>query len=193
MNDLKIKQDKILHRVCVILMIIGLWPALPADADKAAPVAAEFSLLDQYGKRYRITHPQKKVCVFVFADKWGCTQVEGWVSPIYERYKDTIMILGVAQLANVPSWLRPTLLKIFKRSIKYSVMMDWTGDVSRKYGYPGGKAFVVIVDREGVIRKRLKGKASSVLIEECCNIINELGSFDSVTAKPKNPSVKQAQ
>lgn len=174
-------------------MIIILWPALPAAAGKAVSVAAEFSLLDQYGKSYRITYPQEKVCVFVFADKWGCTQVEGWVRPIYERYKDTIIILGVAQLANVPSWLRPTILGIFKRSIKFSVMMDWTGDVSRKYGYPGGKAFVVIVDRAGVIRKRVKGKASKDVIKQCCAIITGLGFFDPLTAQPQNPSVKQEQ
>ena len=177
----------------MIFLIIGLWTAPPAAADKDVPMAAEFSLLDQYGKSYRITYPQEKVCVFVFADKWGCTQVEGWVRPIYERYKDTIMILGVAQLANVPSWLQPTLLGIFKRSIKYPVMMDWTGNVSRKYGYPGGKAFVVIVDREGVIRKRVKGKASTDHIEKSCNIINKLRLGDSVMVQPENPSVKQTQ
>jgi hypothetical protein len=187
------KHNQISHLVCVFFLIIGLWLALPAAADKAVPMAAEFSLLDQYGKSYCISYPQEKVCVFVFADKWGCTQVEGWVRPIYERYKDTIMILGVAQLANVPSWLQPTLLGIFKRSIKYSVMMDWTGDVSRKYGYPGVKAFVVIVDREGVIQTRVKGKASTDLIEKCCNIINELRLGDSVTAQPENRSVKQTQ
>ena len=82
---------------------------------------------------------------------------------------------------------------IFKRSIKYSVIMDWTGDVSRRYGYPGGKAFVVIVDRDGVIRKREKGKASKDVIEKCCQIINGLGIFDPVMVQPENPTVKQTQ
>jgi hypothetical protein len=63
-------------------------------------------------------------------------------------------------------------------------MMDWTGDVCRAYGYPGGKAFVVIVDREGNIRYTVNGKASKELIEECYKIINLLKPVPQQSALP---------
>ena len=176
----------------MICLIYFFWPVDCSPADHT-PVAREFTLFDQYGRCYEITYPQEKVCMLVFADKWGCSQVEGWVRPIYERYKDAIMILGVANLANVPSWLQPTLINIFKLSIKYSIMMDWTGDVSKDYGYPGGKAFVVIVDRKGVIQERLMGRASVELIEKCCNIINALRFTDPIITNLHDPRVTQAQ
>ena len=55
----------------------------------------------------------------------------------------------VAQLDNVPGWLRTTLARIFKYTIKFSGMMDWTGDVFRAYEYTSGKANVVIISRQG--------------------------------------------
>lgn len=168
-------KNQILHSAVVIFLVFNTWTLPPATGENLPAQAEEFSLLDQYGKQYQIIYPQEKICVFVFADKWGCTQVEGWVRPLYEHYEDTIMILGVAQLTNVPGWLKPMIISIFKRTIKFSVMMDWSGDVCAAYGYPGGKAFVVITDSEGTIRHRVIGKASTDLVEECFEIIGRLG------------------
>ena len=160
--------------IALLCFFSNIWPSVGHPAKEVSPVAAEFSLKDQYGKSYQIAYPQEKICVLVFADKWGSTQVEGWVRPLYETYQDAILIHGVAQLKGVPRWLRSTLVRIFKSTIKFSVMMDWTGEVSRDYEYPGGKALVVIVDRQGNIQHRVKGKASKVLIEACNDIIDDL-------------------
>lgn len=168
------KQNHIFFIIAFLCLFNGIWPAPGQEVKEVFPVAAEFSLMDQYGKSYQIAYPQEKICVLVFADKWGSTQVEGWVQTLYEKYQDAILIHGVAQLEGVPRWLRSTLVRIFKSTIKFSVMMDWTGEVSRDYEYPGGKAFVVIVDKQGNIRHRVNGKASKVVIDECNAIIDDL-------------------
>ena len=164
----------LLFTFALFSLLNGICSAEGKSAKAVNPSAAEFSLKDQYGESYQIAYPQEKICVLVFADKWGSTQVEGWVRPLYETYEDAILIHGVAQLEGVPRWLRSTLVRIFKSTIKFSVMMDWTGEVSRDYEYPGGKALVVIVDRQGNIQHRVKGKASKVLIEACNDIIDDL-------------------
>ena len=168
------RKKHILFTIALLSLFTGIWSATGQAVNEVSPVATGFSLMDQYGKSYQIAYPNEKICVLVFADKWGSTQVEGWVRPLYETYQDAILIHGVAQLEGVPRWLRSTLVGIFKRMIKFSVMMDWTGEVSRDYEYPGGNAFVVIVDKQGNIRHRVKGKASKVFIDECNAIIDDL-------------------
>ena len=186
------KQKQILHAIGMIFLIHMIC-SVDGSAAESASVAREFNLLDQYGKHYEITYPQEKICVLVFADKWGCTQVEGWVRPLYDQYEDTIAIIGVAQLDGVPGWLRSTLVRIFKKSIKFSVMMDWTGDVCRAYEYTGRKANVVIISRQGTIQHRVKGKASQELIEECCQVIDGLKPVIPAAVSPKDPTVKKNQ
>jgi hypothetical protein len=189
---LTMKQKQIRHAIGMIFLIHIICSAY-CSAAESTPVAREFILLDQYGKHYEITYPQEKVCVLVFADKWGCTQVEGWVRPLYDQYEETIAILGVAQLDGVPSWLRSTLVRIFKKSIKFSVMMDWTGDVCRAYEYTGRKANVVIISRQGAIQHRVKGRASQELIEECCQVIDGLKPVMAPVVSPKDPTVDKNQ
>lgn len=150
--------------------------------------AAGFKLFDQYGKQYQIAFPREKVSVLVFADKRGSAQVEGWVRPLYERYKDRVLILGVAQLAGAPDALQPMLRSIFRRSVKYSVMMDWTGAVSRSYQYPGKDAMVVVIDRRGTILHRQTGKAEESALKASIRVIDSLAP-----APPKKPGVKQDQ
>ncbi|MDY7038218.1 MAG: hypothetical protein SV375_18910 [Thermodesulfobacteriota bacterium] len=137
-------------------------------------LACEFKLNDQYGKTYNIKYPQEKICVLVFADRASVSQVEKWVRALYESYQDKIFIYGVAQLKGVPRWLQSTIRGIFKKFVKFSVMMDWSGEVCRAYGYKGGKAYVVIVNRNGVIQHTFNGRASEDLIQECRRIIDHL-------------------
>ncbi len=186
------KQSQIRHTIGLIFLI-HIICNFNFSAAESSPVARKFILLDQYGKSYEITYPQENVCVLVFADKWGCTQVEGWVRPLYDHYQDTIAILGVAHLENVPGWLRSTIVRIFKHTIKFSVMMDWTGDVCRAYEYTGREAYVVIIGRQGTIQQRIKGKASRERIERCCQVIDELKPGTPNPVSPQDPTVKKNQ
>ncbi|MDY6972421.1 MAG: redoxin domain-containing protein [Thermodesulfobacteriota bacterium] len=180
----------ILHTIGWVFLICFICP-FNCSAEKYTPLACGFSLRDQYGKIYEITYPREKVCILVFADKWGCTQVEGWVRPLYEKYGDKITILGVAQLENVPRWLKSTITRIFKHTIKFPVMMDWTGNVSRAYEYTGRKAYVVIISREGNIQYWVDGRASEKLLRKCCGAINNLKPGVLNSDFPENPKVKK--
>ena len=191
-RSLMMKRRQIYYTI-VLISLICIINSVDGSGTESTPLAKEFILLDQYGRRYEINYPQEKVCVLVFADKWGCTQVEGWVRPLYEHYEDTIDILGVAQLENVPGWLRSTIVRIFKNNIEFSVMMDWTGQVSRAYEYSGGKAYVVIICRQGIIRHRVKGKASEELIEKCAEVIQALKTGTPGSVSPDNPAVEKTQ
>ncbi len=143
----------------LIVLFFGNVGAIRANdlVDKPAPA---FELKDQYENTQAFKFPKQKVSVLVLGDRKGSEQIEGWVRPLYNRYQNKIDQNGVAVLSSVPSFMRGIVRKIFKNKVKYSVLLDWSGDVSRAYEYKGGKANLVIIDREGKIRFRVEGPAS---------------------------------
>ncbi len=136
--------------------------------------APEFELKDQYEKSLTYKFPKGKVSVLTFGDRKGSEQIEGWVRPLYERYQDRIDQHGVAVLSSVPSLMRGIVRRIFKSQVKYSVLLDWKGDVSRAYNYQGGKANLVVIDRNGRIVMRAYGAASSQELDRVFAQIDKL-------------------
>lgn len=153
--------------------------ALLADEHRAAPSAPAsypqahgFRLSDQFGTSYAIDFPQDKVCVLVMSDRNGYGQVEGWVRPIYDRYRERLRILGIANLPEVPESLRPLVRNLVRRAAKVSIMLDWSGSVARDYDYPGGTAGVRVIDRAGRILHRVDGAADSAVLDACYRAID---------------------
>lgn len=122
--------------------------------------APGFVLKDQNDKSYAVDFPRDKVTVLIFGDREGSDQVEGWVRPIYDKYKDKVEVYGIAELSAVPGLARGVVRRIIKSRTKYSVLLDWNGNVSEAYGYQTGKATVVVVGKDGKIIARRAGAAS---------------------------------
>lgn len=119
--------------------------------------AAEFNLKDQYNRNYSISFPREKTLILVFGDRKGSSQIEDWVRPLYERYENRVDIYGVAELSAVPYLLQGMVRQIFKSQVKYSVMLDWSGKVSKSYGYQSGKADIIVINKDGNIIFRQTG------------------------------------
>ncbi len=145
-----------------MMLAIGFAALRSAPAAEVAAVlrAPDFKLSDQYGQSLSIQYPRESACVLIFADQRGSSQVEGWVRPLYSRYQGRVTISGVAELSSVPSALRTMIQGIFKKTIQFPVMLDWTGRVSRQHEYRGKAAAVVIVDPQGLILHRETGNAN---------------------------------
>lgn len=141
-------------------MVLAVMLA-PARAGGATPERAmDFELRDQFGNSLAYRFPKERVSVLVFGDRKGSEQVEGWVRPVYERYTDRIDLHGVAVLDSVPSLLRGYARRQFKKKVKYPVLLDFKGDVSKGYGYEGDKANVFVIARDGRIVHRAAGAAT---------------------------------
>ena len=154
-----------------VVAFLVFWAVAWARADTPAPA---FELQDQYGKLHQVTFPKQRVSVLAFADRAGSEQLEGWVRPLYERYRDAIDIRGVAKLAGVPAVLRGMLRAIFRQRLNYPVLMDWTGAVSTNYRYEARVANVVVLSPAGRIEYRFNGKASPAELETCFERIDGL-------------------
>jgi len=159
----------------VTLAPIAATEPAPAPAAKACVgKATPFELKDQYEKKLAYAFPRQKVSVLVFGDRKGSDQIEGWVRPLYERYKDRIDQNGVAVLGSVPAFMRGIVRQIFKSQVKYPVLLDWTGNVSRAYEYQSGKANLVVIDRNGQIVHCAFGAASEAELNRIYTQIEKL-------------------
>lgn len=146
--------------------------------------APEFELKDQYGNSQAYRFPTAKINILIFGDRSGSQQIEGWVRPLYDRYQDRINIKGIAALSSVPSFARGMVTRIFKSQVKYPVLLDWTGEVSKSYSYEAGKANVFVVSPTGEILMRINGAATATGIEQIQTQVNKvLGENNPVSVK----------
>lgn len=127
----------------------------------ADAMASAFELKDQYNTSYDYKFPKSKVSVLAFGDRKGSKQIEGWILPLHERYGNRVDIHGIAELSAVPSLARGVARRIIKREVKYPVMLDWEGTVSRSYGFKSGQANIIVIDRNGRIILKMTGAANS--------------------------------
>lgn len=136
--------------------------------------AENFTLEDQFGKKISINFPSDKVAVLIFGDRKGSEQVEGWVRPLYGKYTDKIYIFGIAELSVVPWAVRPVVRTMIRNKSKTPVMLDWSGNVSKSYGYEKGKANVFVVKKDGTIVAVKRGAVSNAALNEVYEEINAI-------------------
>lgn len=138
----------------------SLSPERNVSAKAAAYKNSGFTLKDQNDNAYAVKFPRDKVTVLIFGDREGAEQIEGWVRPIYNQYGNRTDVFGIAELSAVPSLARGIVRRIIKRKTKYSVLLDWSGSVSKAYGYETGKATVVVIDKNGGVIAKSSGAAN---------------------------------
>jgi hypothetical protein len=139
----------------------------------AHPRAPEFALKDQYGKVESYRFPKSQVSILIFGDRKGSSQIEGWVRPLYERYQERVNIKGIAALSSVPALARGVVTRIFKSKVKYSVLLDWTGNVAKSYSYEANQANVFVISPQGEILLRLNGEATQSGLDQVISQINK--------------------
>lgn len=143
----------------------GANTAKAKNADQPKVKAQSFELEDQFSKKLPVKFPAKKITVLVFGDKEGSEQIEGWVSPLYKKYTDKIEIYGIAELSVVPWIAKGFVRNAIKSRSKTPIMLDWSGEVSKNYGYEKEKANLFVIDKEGYIIAEKRGAATSAELE----------------------------
>lgn len=147
-------------RAAKALAILCVTAAIIPGAAAAGERAMDFELKDQYGNALAYRFPKEKVSVLVFGDRKGSSQVEAWVRPVWDRFGERVDLHGVAVLNSVPSLFRGYARKKFRQNVKYPVLLDFEGAVTKAYGYEGDKANVYVIARDGTIALKLTGEAT---------------------------------
>jgi hypothetical protein len=133
-----------------------------AHADDHAALAtnapARIELRDQFNALHTLTFPTTQLTLLTIANKKGSEQIAGWIAPVMQRFGGRIDVCGIADLSSVPGPLRGMVRKAFQRSQSYPVLMDWSGDVVKQFGYAPGEAEIYLLDRDGRILHRHRGE-----------------------------------
>jgi hypothetical protein len=135
----------------------------------------DFQLTDQFDKPHTFRFPKDRPSVLAFGDKDGSGQIEGWITPLAADYLGRIDIEGVAELGMVPGFARGMVKGIMSALTKNPVMLDWTGSVSKAYGYTGGgQAAIYVLDANGGIRWQAAGAVSGTGLTAAKKALDQL-------------------
>ncbi|MDM7922606.1 MAG: hypothetical protein QUS14_09935 [Pyrinomonadaceae bacterium] len=127
---------------------------------------SNFGLKNQFDRYVEVNFPSDRPVVLIFGDRKGSGQTAGWSEPIYKKFDGKIYVFGIASLSGVPSYARPLVRRLIKGQTDYPVLLDWGGKVATSLGYEKQKAMVLLVSRNGTIRSRRSGAATSAELEK---------------------------
>jgi hypothetical protein len=160
-------------------MLVRFNEAAP-ELDQAPP---NVELHDQYNVAHILSFPARRVTLLTIADRKGSKQVAGWIEAIKPGYGERIDIRGLADCGAVPAFLRGWIRKKFQETLKYPVMMDWTGEICSQFGFKSDLVNILVIGPDGVIRARVVGEANAVAIAKITEALDQ-----AVAAAPGNAS-----
>ncbi|MBK9163912.1 MAG: hypothetical protein IPM21_08365 [Acidobacteria bacterium] len=134
------------------------WTAVMSVSGQSR--VSNFSLQDQNDRKVEVNFPSDRPVVFVFGDRDGAKQIDGWATPLYKKFDGKVYMFGIASLGGVPSYARGLVRRLIKRQTQFPVLLDWGGKVAKTYGYEKDKAMVLVVARNGNILSTKFGAAS---------------------------------
>jgi hypothetical protein len=132
---------------------------------QASNRAPAFTLQDQHEATHHYHFPRPKISVLILADYAGSSQLESWIQPLYDRYRERIAIDGVADLSKVPRLFRGMVRSAFRDRLARPVLLDWSGAVAADYRYQQGEANLFVIDPQGGILLKEIGAANDAKLQ----------------------------
>ncbi len=159
----------IFRSVCVFCLLLTAVFALSGCSKENPPavgkVLPKFTLSDLKGDK--ITVPDdfsgKVIIVRFWVDSCKSCAIEmPMIDAAYNKYKDrglVVIAVNVGQQKDVAEAF------VTKLKLSYPVVLDTNSVISKKYGVKA-VPFTFIIDRKGIVRKRILGEAGSEGIEK---------------------------
>lgn len=160
-------------KIWILLILVGLG-SFAARAGMLTNAPAHIELPDQFEKPHKLSFPNTNLTVLTLADRKGSQQIAGWVEPVAKKFGPRVSVQGIADVSGVPRLLRGTVRSAFRKEQSYPVMMDWSGDVVKKFLPAADHATVLVIDGKGKILRRFVGPATSAEVAELCNMLEQL-------------------
>jgi hypothetical protein len=164
-------------RHIILITIMLLVPVISttgaAESGFLNAKAPEFTLQDQYDKTVTLRGLEGRVVVLLASDKEGSAQNPAWQKAVLDRYKDGIMVLGLADLRNAPFFLKGKIKNDFKKQ-EGCILLDWKGEVFTAYGMAKKVSNVILLDKRGYVELMLSGEAVLEAIEKLFAAIDSL-------------------
>ncbi len=164
-------------RLSAIMATVVLACLLTARVAVSGPTSTNppvgFALLDQFGEAKNCQYPKTNITVLIVADRQGCESIDGWIEPIKKQYGGRIDLIGLADLPDVPRFIRGMVVGKFKKKMTHSVGLDWNGEISRALGAIKEVPNVYVMDTKGLQLLHVSG---SVTEQSLSNVVQTIAA-----------------
>lgn len=173
---------RFLRWLAICLVLLGL--ASTPDSPGAAPTAAihqiaSFQLPDQFGTNHTVRFPRTRPLLLLVGDRRGSEEIDAWIEPLKQRWKDVADIHGIADVQAVPRFLRGRVTEAIRRSRPKPLLLDFEGRVTGGLPCEKKAANVFAVGRDG----RLLGHVSGPY-QPGTNADHQLAVLEQALASP---------
>lgn len=116
----------------------------------------DFALEDQFGTTHTDEDCGEAVTVLLGGDRKGSAYIDDWGPALHralatELDEGTVCSVGFANLKGVPFFVRKKIIRSFPADPESWTILDWKGEIARKWGFEKNAANLYVFDREGRI------------------------------------------
>jgi hypothetical protein len=144
---------------------------------------------DQEGRVLDLASLRGRVAVIVYGDRRAVERHVAWgrrldadlrVRGVYRADEPMaarpIQILAVAQMGRIPGPFREMLRTLIRPHVEagYSLWLDWDNVLSSAFGERNGDSTVVVVDREGAVRRVVAGPPEGAPLRDVSEVLRTL-------------------
>jgi hypothetical protein len=151
---------KRLRHAAVYLSGLGVCGPAAAQVQPASHTA-DLVLQTQYDSVVSLQAMRGNVVVLVYGDREGSTYMSSYVKAVRERWPaggaDAVRLVEAADLRGVPGVMKGYAKGRFRQptssgSRRVPVVLDWRGDIARRFGATGKLANAYVLDGDGIFR-----------------------------------------
>ncbi len=138
-------------RVTVLLLVFAVAVAGLASEE---PPPLDFSLEDQFGNTHRDEDCGGAVTILLGGDRKGSAYIDEWGPELHRILagpldQGTVCSVGFANLKGAPFFVKKKIIKSFPTDPEAWTILDWKGEIARRWGFEKGAANFYLFDRGG--------------------------------------------
>lgn len=135
------------------VVVAVMVAAAPLWAGDAAPVL-NYSLEDQFGTTHTHEDCGDAVVVLLGGDRKGSSYIDQWGPALYRALEQglndqTVCSVGFAHLKGAPFFVKKKIVASFPEDPDAWTLLDWKGEISKKWGAEKDSANLYVFDRDG--------------------------------------------
>jgi len=90
-------------------------------------------------------------------DRQGSEQIDAWIEPLKQRWKDVADIQGIADVQAVPRFLRARVTATIRKNRPEPILLDFEGRVTGGLPYEKKAANIFAISKDGRLVAHISG------------------------------------
>lgn len=161
--------------VLLLVTVAAAAPLLTTPRSLIGSRIPDFNIEDQFEREWKSSSFKGTTTVYVLSGRDGHEYSENWTRVLIPRFKNSpVRFVPVADVQEVPGFLKGFIRSQFKEKFKYSVLLDWEGTLISAFNMTKGYPNFVVVGRDGVVRHVTHGKGNSRQVEALATKLQQI-------------------